>query len=115
MIRVVQRQNRAVVRTQAFSRGESFLTSRTIFRGHRRQTVWDVRPLFNRKGNGEGRTRGQGDGGRGDGATGRQGEHQHHRIFLSLCRPVAKSPRPPLPAYCDPLRTPFLKTSVPLV
>src|SRR5262245_39373876 len=53
MIWVVQRQNRAVGRTQAFSRGESFLTSRTIFRGHRRQTVLDVRPLFNRNGSGE--------------------------------------------------------------
>src|SRR5262245_36044484 len=49
MIGVVQRQNRPVVRTQAFSRGESLLTSRTVFRGHRMRTVWDVRPLFNRK------------------------------------------------------------------
>src|SRR5262245_52633116 len=47
MIWVVQRQNRPVVRTQAFSRGESLLTSRTVFSGHRRQTVLDVRPLFN--------------------------------------------------------------------
>src|SRR5262252_1261051 len=52
MVWVVQRQNRPVVRTQAFSRGESLLTSRTVFSGHRRQTVWDVRPLFNRKGTG---------------------------------------------------------------
>src|SRR5262249_26461291 len=53
MIWVIQRQNRPVVRTQAFSRGESLLTSRTVFRGHRMRTVWDVRPLFNRKENGK--------------------------------------------------------------
>jgi hypothetical protein len=31
-------------------------------------------------------------------ATGRRGdrEHQHHRIFLSLCRPVAPAPPPPV-------------------
>src|SRR5262245_28608864 len=97
MIRVVQRQNRAVVRTQAFSRGESFLTSRTIFRGHRRQTVWDVRPLFNRKGNGEGRTRGRGTGRRGDGATGRRGDRASISIIESSYLSVAPSPSRPVP------------------
>src|SRR5262245_43972908 len=42
-----------VVRAQPFGRSESFLTSGTVFRGHRRQTVGDVRPLFNTKGSGE--------------------------------------------------------------
>src|SRR6266508_1455934 len=50
MIWVVQRQNRPVVRTQAFSRGESLLTSRTVFRGSRRDALSDVRPLYNTSG-----------------------------------------------------------------
>src|SRR5262245_47590250 len=101
MIRVVQRQNRAVVRTQAFSRGESFLTSRTVFRGHRRQTVLDVRPLFNRKESGEW--------GMGSGEWGKE----MLRTVKDRVPPHSPLPIPHSRSYCDPVMTPFLKTSEP--